>query len=165
MPYAQVHYPFENAEWFEAHFPGDFICEYIAAQDQIDQRALFLGDAAQLQRRALVEAQGGIVGERQGGAARPPHPQRVAEAQCLAERRGRPDVRARELQLDRSLQRDDARRRGFAPLLRLARARHQHRQHQRAAGAPRGPWAIILEASNAYVPDRISAALCRASVQ
>jgi isoleucyl-tRNA synthetase len=37
MPYGQVHYPFENAEWFlggeageaEAHFPGDFIVEYI----------------------------------------------------------------------------------------------------------------------------------------
>ncbi|HYP43788.1 MAG TPA: isoleucine--tRNA ligase [Propionibacteriaceae bacterium] len=29
MPYAQVHYPFENAEWFEQHYPGDFIVEYI----------------------------------------------------------------------------------------------------------------------------------------
>ncbi|HKE65445.1 MAG TPA: isoleucine--tRNA ligase [Micromonosporaceae bacterium] len=29
MPYAQVHYPFENAEWFENHYPGDFIVEYI----------------------------------------------------------------------------------------------------------------------------------------
>ena len=29
MPYAQVHYPFENAEWFDTHFPGDFIVEYI----------------------------------------------------------------------------------------------------------------------------------------
>ena len=29
MPYAQVHYPFENADWFEHHFPGDFIVEYI----------------------------------------------------------------------------------------------------------------------------------------
>ena len=29
MPYAQVHYPFENQEWFESHFPGDFIVEYI----------------------------------------------------------------------------------------------------------------------------------------
>ncbi len=29
MPFAQVHYPFENAEWFEHHFPGDFIVEYI----------------------------------------------------------------------------------------------------------------------------------------
>ncbi|AKS34442.1 isoleucine--tRNA ligase [Mycolicibacterium goodii] len=35
MPYAQVHYPFENRDWFdgtaheEAHFPGDFIVEYI----------------------------------------------------------------------------------------------------------------------------------------
>ncbi|WP_181427464.1 isoleucine--tRNA ligase [Curtobacterium sp. MCPF17_011] len=29
MPYAQVHYPFENAEWFDAHNPADFIVEYI----------------------------------------------------------------------------------------------------------------------------------------
>ncbi|HEX6150419.1 isoleucine--tRNA ligase, partial [Nocardioides sp.] len=29
MPFAQVHYPFENAEWFEHHYPGDFIVEYI----------------------------------------------------------------------------------------------------------------------------------------
>ncbi len=29
MPFAQVHYPFENAEWFENHFPADFIVEYI----------------------------------------------------------------------------------------------------------------------------------------
>ena len=29
MPYAQVHYPFENREWFETHYPGDFIVEYI----------------------------------------------------------------------------------------------------------------------------------------
>ncbi|WP_375431420.1 isoleucine--tRNA ligase [uncultured Friedmanniella sp.] len=29
MPYAQVHYPFENTDWFEHHFPGDFIVEYI----------------------------------------------------------------------------------------------------------------------------------------
>lgn len=30
MPYAQVHYPFENKEWFENHFPADFIVEYLA---------------------------------------------------------------------------------------------------------------------------------------
>lgn len=30
MPYAQVHYPFENKEWFEKNFPADFIVEYIA---------------------------------------------------------------------------------------------------------------------------------------
>ena len=29
MPYAQVHYPFENDDWFETHNPGDFIVEYI----------------------------------------------------------------------------------------------------------------------------------------
>jgi isoleucyl-tRNA synthetase len=37
MPFAQVHYPFDNREWFDgaaeagadAHFPGDFIVEYI----------------------------------------------------------------------------------------------------------------------------------------
>ncbi|MBB5155724.1 isoleucine--tRNA ligase [Saccharopolyspora phatthalungensis] len=28
MPFAQVHYPFENAHWFEYHYPGDFIVEY-----------------------------------------------------------------------------------------------------------------------------------------
>lgn len=28
MPYAQVHYPFENRDWFETHYPGDFIVEY-----------------------------------------------------------------------------------------------------------------------------------------
>ena len=30
MPYAQVHYPFENKEWFDDHFPADFIVEYLA---------------------------------------------------------------------------------------------------------------------------------------
>jgi isoleucyl-tRNA synthetase len=29
MSFAQVHYPFENRKWFENHFPGDFIVEYI----------------------------------------------------------------------------------------------------------------------------------------
>ena len=29
MPYAQVHYPFENVDWFESHYPSDFIVEYI----------------------------------------------------------------------------------------------------------------------------------------
>jgi len=28
MPYAQVHYPFDHREWFESHYPGDFIVEY-----------------------------------------------------------------------------------------------------------------------------------------
>jgi isoleucyl-tRNA synthetase len=30
MPYAQVHYPFEHREWFETHFPADFVVEYVA---------------------------------------------------------------------------------------------------------------------------------------
>jgi isoleucyl-tRNA synthetase len=30
MPFAQVHYPFENRDWFENHFPADFIVEYVA---------------------------------------------------------------------------------------------------------------------------------------
>lgn len=29
MPYAQLHYPFENAEQFERSFPADFITEYV----------------------------------------------------------------------------------------------------------------------------------------
>jgi isoleucyl-tRNA synthetase len=30
MPFAQLHYPFENKDRFEAKFPGDFIVEYVA---------------------------------------------------------------------------------------------------------------------------------------
>lgn len=30
MPFAQVHYPFENKDWFESHSPADFIVEYVA---------------------------------------------------------------------------------------------------------------------------------------
>ena len=29
MPYAQIHYPFENTDWFDKHFPADFIIEAI----------------------------------------------------------------------------------------------------------------------------------------
>ncbi|GAA1952307.1 isoleucine--tRNA ligase [Agromyces allii] len=29
MPFAQVHYPFENRDWFDTHHPADFIVEYI----------------------------------------------------------------------------------------------------------------------------------------
>lgn len=29
MPYAQVHYPMENKDWFDSHHPADFIVEYI----------------------------------------------------------------------------------------------------------------------------------------
>ncbi|WP_045074275.1 isoleucine--tRNA ligase [Psychromicrobium lacuslunae] len=29
MPYGQVHFPFENEEWFNTHHPADFIVEYI----------------------------------------------------------------------------------------------------------------------------------------
>lgn len=29
MPFAQVHYPFSNREWFDSHNPADFIVEYI----------------------------------------------------------------------------------------------------------------------------------------
>ncbi|MCB1256796.1 MAG: isoleucine--tRNA ligase [Microthrixaceae bacterium] len=30
MPFAQVHYPFDNRDWFDEHSPADFIVEYIA---------------------------------------------------------------------------------------------------------------------------------------
>lgn len=29
MPFAQVHYPFENREWFDTHNPGDYVVEYV----------------------------------------------------------------------------------------------------------------------------------------
>lgn len=28
VPFAQKHYPFENKEWFDSHFPSDFVVEY-----------------------------------------------------------------------------------------------------------------------------------------
>ncbi len=28
VPFARLHYPFENKEWFENHFPSDFVVEY-----------------------------------------------------------------------------------------------------------------------------------------
>ncbi|HUJ67172.1 MAG TPA: isoleucine--tRNA ligase, partial [Acidimicrobiales bacterium] len=30
MPFAQVHYPFERRDWFDTHFPADFIVEYVS---------------------------------------------------------------------------------------------------------------------------------------
>ena len=30
MPYAQSHYPFENKNWLETHFPADFVVEYVS---------------------------------------------------------------------------------------------------------------------------------------
>ena len=27
MPFAQVHYPFENQDWFDTHSPADFIVD------------------------------------------------------------------------------------------------------------------------------------------
>ena len=29
MPFAQVHYPFDNEQWFDTHAPADFIVEYL----------------------------------------------------------------------------------------------------------------------------------------
>jgi isoleucyl-tRNA synthetase len=29
MPFAQVHYPFENREWFDSHNPADYVVEYV----------------------------------------------------------------------------------------------------------------------------------------
>ena len=29
MPFAQLHYPFENKEKFEKNYPADFIVEYV----------------------------------------------------------------------------------------------------------------------------------------
>lgn len=45
MPFAQVHYPFENKEWFHDHFPADFITEYIAQTRGWFNTLLVLGTA------------------------------------------------------------------------------------------------------------------------
>ena len=46
MPFAQVHYPFENADWFEHHYPGDFIVEYIGADPRLVLHDARAGDGA-----------------------------------------------------------------------------------------------------------------------
>ena len=46
MPFAQVHYPFENREWFENHYPGDFIVEYIGADARLVLHAARAGHGA-----------------------------------------------------------------------------------------------------------------------
>ena len=53
MPFAQVHYPFENKEWFENHFPADFIVEYIAQTRGWFYTMMVLGDGAV--RQAAVQ--------------------------------------------------------------------------------------------------------------
>jgi hypothetical protein len=54
--------------------------EVYGADQQIEQRARLLGEAAQLQRGALVETQGRIVGERQRGPTCLTHPKGVTDA-------------------------------------------------------------------------------------
>ena len=46
MPFAQVHYPFENTEWFEDHYPGDFIVEYIGQTARVVLHAARAGHGA-----------------------------------------------------------------------------------------------------------------------
>ena len=56
MPFAQVHYPFENREWFEQHYPGDFIVEYIGQTRGWFYTLHVLGDGAVRPAGVLVRA-------------------------------------------------------------------------------------------------------------
>ena len=56
MPYAQVHYPFENAEWFEHHYPGDFIVDVVVGEVVLRREVVGLGLAL------LSDAGGELVG-------------------------------------------------------------------------------------------------------
>ena len=60
MPFAQVHYPFENKQWFESHFPADFIVEYVGADARLVLHADRAGDGvvrqAAVQERASATA-------------------------------------------------------------------------------------------------------------
>ena len=46
MPFAQLHYPFENDERFEEHFPADFIVEYVGQTRGWFYTLHVLGDGA-----------------------------------------------------------------------------------------------------------------------
>ncbi|MFV2039054.1 MAG: isoleucine--tRNA ligase [Acidimicrobiales bacterium] len=90
MPYAQVHYPFENKEWFESHCPADFIVEYInqtrgwfytmhvlagalfdtpAFQNVICHGVLLAQDGAKLSKRLRNYTEPAEIFERQGADA------------------------------------------------------------------------------------------------
>ncbi len=90
MPFAQVHYPFENKDWFETHFPADFIVEYInqtrgwfytlhvlaaalfekpAFQNVICHGILLAGDGNKLSKKLRNYTEPNEIFERQGADA------------------------------------------------------------------------------------------------
>ena len=90
MPFAQFHYPFENEEWFEDHFPADFIVEYInqtrgwfytmhvlatalfdrpAFQNVICHGILLAEDGAKLSKKLRNYTEPSLVFEQQGSDA------------------------------------------------------------------------------------------------
>ena len=56
MPFAQLHYPFENAQRFEEHFPADFIFEYVGQTRGWFYTLHVLGDGAVRPARLLRPA-------------------------------------------------------------------------------------------------------------
>ena len=61
MSFAQVHYPFENEDWFEHHFPGDFIVEYSARPAAGSTRCTSWPPASSTGRRSRTASATAIV--------------------------------------------------------------------------------------------------------
>ena len=116
MPFAQVHYPFENQEWFDTHNPADFIVEYIG-----QTRGWFYVHA-----RAV------------DGAVRPAGVQERRQPRHRARQRRAEDVEV-AAQLPRrlrGLRPRRLRRDALVPDVELRAARRQPRRHR--GGHPRG---------------------------
>ena len=144
MSFAQVHYPFDNAEWFEHHFPGDFIVEYIGQTRGWFYTMHVLASALFEKPAFETCVSHGIV----LGLRRPEDEQVAAQlprrARGLRPRRGRRDALVPDVQPDPARRQPDRHRaqhpRGRPPgadpaveLLVLLRALRQRRRLHRAA--------------------------------
>ena len=154
MSFAQVHYPFENAEWFEHHFPGDFIVEYIG-----QTRGWFYTMHVLASRALRAAGVRDLRQPRHRARLRRPEDEQVAaqlprRARGLRPRRGRRDALVPDVQPDPARRQPDRHRaqhpRGRPPgadpaveLLVLLRALRQRRRLHRAAAhrldRPAGP--------------------------
>ena len=150
MSFAQVHYPFENAEWFEHHFPGDFIVEYIG-----QTRGWFYTMHVLASRAVRAAGLRDLRQPRHRARLRRPEDEQVAaqlprRARGLRPRRGRRDALVPDVQPDPARRQPDRHRaqhpRGRAAgadpaveLLVLLRALRQRRRLHRRSGAPTRP--------------------------
>jgi hypothetical protein len=97
MFFAQLHYPFENKQWFESHFPADFITEYVGQTRGWFYTMMVLATAL-FDRPPLPADRPRGPRHSRGGAPGPePDLERLLTVLPLRQRRGRARERAHRL--------------------------------------------------------------------